>query len=117
MKRRSFRSVRHCAPVLVHPPTLREIAYAASEARNELNYAHVGDSPQERCKHYEQLIKAVHTATAAWLAAGEPGGSKNDEAWLPRYRSAHERAIGELPTTRLRDDWFGFLPDAPIAQR
>ena len=105
MKRRSFRVVRHCAPVLVHPPTLREIAYASSEARNELNYAHVGDSPQERCKHYVQLIESVRAAKEAWADAGEPNGSKNDEAWLPRYEAAHARAYNELH------------PSSPISQR
>lgn len=94
------RAMRAYNPVAVQTrDPLRDAAVAASDARNQLNYAHCGASdlePARLVEHYTALINLVGEADKAWRAVAERDGVPYracvDCGWLPRYCEALETA-------------------------
>lgn len=100
------RSAQGYAPAPVAEPVdeLLAAANAASERRNQENYAWVadfapsdkrpGDAERRKLRHYERLIQLVGDADTAWRKVAERDGVEYkpcvDCGWLPRYTAAAE---------------------------
>lgn len=99
------RGDRYVAPVVAEPSDpLRDAAIAASELRNQENYAIIadfgfsdkepGDRERRKLAHFERLINLVGAADKAWRAVAERDGAPYtpcvDCGWLPRYQAAAE---------------------------
>lgn len=95
-KSRRYTETKPTRPV----DALRDAAIAASDRRNQLNYAWISDCGPgwelNYVNHYETLIRLVGEADKAWRAVAERDGVPYvacvDCGWLPRYTEALEAA-------------------------
>lgn len=97
---RECHNMMRCEPV----DPLYAAAVAASNRRNQLNYAWVadwsvsdvrpGDAERRKLRHVEELIQLVGEADKAWRrvaeARGEPYTACVDLGWMPRYTARAE---------------------------